>query len=562
MSSPSQDPQIPAPPGEIFAPEHLAISRRAAWALVLTFLLLLGVPPLVQDWRELRKGASGWWPARELVRAVAGTDHPHQPIEERLRGFDAGLSRLEFTQPPRQWAQQIVTTALRRGNDRTFLGQDGWLFYRPEIQALIGYGPVLAEPHSVSRDPALLDWEPPLAPIREFALALRERGVALWLVPVPMKPSLYPEKLTGQASPSPVRHPDTPRFYASLAATGLRVIDLADGLWALKTNDPTAGPVYLRDDTHWTPRGMAWTAGELARQVRHEAWFAALPPVAYPNFPAVTTPVRGFGDLVEKLGARAPEQLFEPASLTLTHWPDPAGGPPAPPDRESPIVLLGDSFVNIFDDPGLGFAPSSLPPGQRIGAGLAAHLAQALQRPLDVHAVNGEGATGVRRWLAGRGDSALRSKKLVIWVLSERDLILSRSLAKANRVEWKTTPIAADPALPSPNATASEIVVEARLLEKSATADPASANYANALYTARYEIIRTVSGQALTGPLEVAHWNFRQRQVQPTARLTAGRLYRLTLKPWSACVDLHPVNLELLEADPVWFSESALEQKE
>ena len=563
MSSPNPDPQVPSPPGEMFAPERIDISHRAAWTLVLVFLLLLGVPPLVQDIRELRKGPQGWLPARELGRALTGTAGPDQPIEQRLRSFDAGVARLEFTTRPRQWAQQIVTELLRRGNDRTFPGQDGWWFYRPELQALTGYGPVKPEPHSVSRDPGLLDWEAPLAPIRAFAADLRDRGVALWLVPVPMKPSIYPEKLTGNPTDGPLRHPDTVPFFEALAGTGLRVIDLAPELWKLKTADATEGPVYLPDDTHWAPRGMAHAAAVLGRLVQEEAWFATLPPQPYPGVAAAVESVRGYGDLVEKLGARTPGRLFQPYQVMLQRWLAP--GPPQspPPDRNSPVVLLGDSFVNIFDDPTLGFAAPGLAEGQRSGAGLAQQLAQRLGRPLDVQAVNGDGASGVRRWLANRGETVVRSKKLVIWVIAERDLILSRSLAKSNAVHWKHTPIAPDPA-PGTDAPVisadGAVVVEARLLEKARQANPASANYPNSLYTARYEILKTLSGPAAPATVEVVHWNFRRRTLEPTAQLSPGKTYRLELKSWAAQTDLQSINLEILgDEDPQWFSSQATE---
>ncbi|MDB6071444.1 MAG: hypothetical protein JWL81_2615, partial [Verrucomicrobiales bacterium] len=227
MSVPPSEPRIPAPPGEIFAPERLDISRRSAWVLVVIFLLFIGLPPLFQDFREWNKGEAGWLPSREFTKAVSGSETPDLTIEQRLRAFDSGIARLDFTKAPRQWSQQVVTAILQRGNDRTFPGRDGWLFYRPELQALTGYGPVVPEPHSVSRDPALLDWAPPLEPIRDFAASLKERGVALWLVPAPMKPSIYPEKLSGVISQGPVRHRDAAKFHELLANTGLRVVDPA-----------------------------------------------------------------------------------------------------------------------------------------------------------------------------------------------------------------------------------------------------------------------------------------------------------------------------------------------
>lgn len=561
MATPDQDSRTPAPPGEVFAPENITISRKAAWAIILFFLLLLGLPPLIQDVIEWRKGPAGWLPARELARAVSGASAPEQTIEHRLRGFDAGVARLGFTQEPRQWSQQIVTSLLRRGNDRTFPGEKGWLFYRPELKALTGYGPLQPEPHSVSRDPALLDWTPPLKPLADFAASLKERGVQLWLVPVPMKPVIYPEKLTGHPATGPVAHPDTTAFYNQLQGMGIRVIDLAQELWALKASDATEGPVYLPDDTHWTPRGMAHAAKILAGLVQQEPWFASLPNSAFP-VESETVPSRtGHGDLVEKLGARFPDQLYPPYSVKLERQLVPATRQPLPADRTSPVVLLGDSFVNIFDDPSLGFAPADPTLTGRTSAGLGQHLAARLGRALDLHAVNGDGATGVRRWLANRGETVVRTKKVVIWVLASRDLILSRTLAKTNQVHWHPTPIAPDPAgspVITPSPGGGPIVVEARAVEKARQAAPATANYPNSLYTVRYEILRTVSGPAVSGSVEVVHWNFQNRQPSPTAQVAPGLTYRLELQPWANQEALQSLNLETIDGDdPTWFAPQA-----
>lgn len=80
--------------------------------------------------------------------------------------------------------EQILTDFLKKGNGRVMIGRDGCLFHRPGIEALTGYGPTTPEPHSVSRDPALLDGAAPLEPVKHFAAQFQERGVALWLVPV------------------------------------------------------------------------------------------------------------------------------------------------------------------------------------------------------------------------------------------------------------------------------------------------------------------------------------------------------------------------------------------
>lgn len=572
-SAPDIPQKTPHPPvGDEFPPEQIVLGHRWAWALVLGFLLLLGLPPLIQNFLEIRKGPDGWVPARELVRALDGSASPDKTIAARLRDFDAGLARQDFTNAPRKWTQQLVTAVLLRGNDRAVPGLDGWVFFRPELQALTGYGPLTPEPHSVSRDPSLTGWEPPLEPIRQFAETLHARGVGLWLVPVPMKPTIYPEQLTGRPANSPVRHADTARFFAALEAGGVHVIDLAPTLWELKSADSTDGPVYMPGDTHWTPRAMVHCAEFLARLIRQESWFPALPLAAWTTVPqpqpVLSEP--GFGDLIDKLDSRFPEKLFPSRRELLQPIPDPKTHQPLSPDRNSPIVLIGDSFVNIFDDPSLGFAAPGLSEGQRSGAGLAQHLAAQIQRPLDVHAVNGDGASGVRQWLARRAEAAVRSKKLVIWVIAERDLLLSRTVAKANRVTWERVAIAPDPDSDHQSTARSgspetsirphpggPLVVDATVLEKSALPLPDEVVYPNSLYSVKYQVRRVVSGTAPESPLVVVHWNFKATKIQPTARIQTGKTYRLTLEAWAEKTELQTLNLTELDDYPEWFSPTA-----
>lgn len=150
----------------------------------------------------------------------------------------------------------------------------------------------------------------------------------------------------------------------------------------------------------------------------------------------------GQGDLVEKPGLAHPENWAPVRSEPLAVGSFQNDLKPVS-DAASPLVLIGDSFANIFDDPGLGFGLHV--DGSRSRAGLAWQLSSLTGANFDMPAVNGEGASGVRRWLAQRGESVVRSKKLVIWVIAERDLFLSRSVAKANHVSWDRVAIAPDP---------------------------------------------------------------------------------------------------------------------
>jgi alginate O-acetyltransferase complex protein AlgJ len=88
----------------------------------------------------------------------------------------------------------------------------------------------------------------------------------------------------------------------------------------------------------------------------------------------------------------------------------------AQPDEKADVLLLGDSFTNVF---------SQAPMGWGEGAGLAPHLARALGRPLDVIAQNDSGAFATRKLLSealGAGEDRLAGKKLVIWEFAAREL--------------------------------------------------------------------------------------------------------------------------------------------
>ena len=356
--------------------------------------------------------------------------------------------------------------------------------------------------------------------------------------------------LTGDASGEPLRHRKTRLFFKQLEGAGwIRVKDPANVLFSAKARDAAEGPIYLRDDTHWTTRGMGLTADFLAEEIRKQPWFSGLGGTSWPT--KIVRSASGHGDLVEKLGLSTPDH-YEAArqeNLSIVQLPP---GVNSATDSDSPIVVIGDSFVNIFDDPSLGFAHPEQKP--RTGAGFAGNLAARLGMPLDVHAVNGEGASGVRRWLAQRGEFVVRSKKLVIWVIAERDLMLSRSVAKAQRVIWDDVTFAPD--APAETQTSDELmVVEAEVIEKSDQADPLRANYKNALYTVLYRIRKTVSGPPLSGGVEVVHWNFKERIPQPTATVEIGRVYRLTLEPWAVQHEVQRfAREELSEAAPAWWS--------
>lgn len=536
------------------------IGRGSARLFAGAFMLVLALPPLAGLFQKTATGRLAESPVIQWLSWRPGTD---QTLREHLSAVESSLDRLPYATFLRQHTQQLLTTAAGEGSRKVFPGNQGWLFYRPELQALNGWGPLQNEPFSVMKDPTLARLRPARELVLEFAAQLQQRGIPLLLVPVPVKPMLEHKFLPGKYPDAPLYHPDQLKFYDELRAAGIDVLDLAPALYDLRQRRQ----VFLKQDTHWTPEAMKKAASLVGEHIRKH-W----PELARRNqTPLVDARIHdraALGDLVQLIDLPHPERLFQPefAQLVAIHGLD--------PDPDSPITLLGDSFVNIYSDPALGFGDPALadpdpPPSMK--AGFAYQLALTLNRPLDVIAVNGAGTTQTRKAFAARPDDVVRAKKLVVWVLAARDLLYSPAAARDANIEW--SPVTFNPHrsrptdAPDPWAPATgTIIVEAELVAKSTNQDPNGTPYPDALHTALYRVTKVVSGDFDPGAnWQAVQWTFKQKQMQPTASFTPGKRYRLTLTPWDEQTALHSLNRSADKTDEDdflaerWFVEAAEE---
>jgi alginate O-acetyltransferase complex protein AlgJ len=245
-----------------------------------------------------------------------------------------------------------------------------------------------------------------------FPLALRTRGIQLFLFPAPDKPTLLPPDLHGRGAGAAelpaAANRDFYRFTMDMLEDhGVMTFDARPPV--LKAGEP---PRYLTQDTHWTPAWMEEVAGKLAAHVRQHV---PLPVVSAPTLTVAELPIARVGDIVDMLKLPEAQGLFRPQVVTVHQVRQP-NGEPWQPDEKADVLLLGDSFTNVF---------SQAPMGWGEGAGLAPHLARALGRPLDVIAQNDSGAFATRKLLSealGAGEDRLAGKKLVIWEFAAREL--------------------------------------------------------------------------------------------------------------------------------------------
>ena len=357
--------------------------------------------------------------------------------------------------------------------------------------------------------------------------------------------------------PGRATHPEWERLLRRLRDQGVEVADLVPALMELPGDEAR----YLRRDTHWTPRAMERAARLVAERVEkrldgpdsREPGTAA----AGGDVETVVRPVRRshLGDLVGMLDLPEGETPFPPETVRLRRVREAGSGEPLASDSASPVVLLGDSFANVYEDPSLGFGVEG---ESVIGAGFPSHLAAALGRRLHVIARNGGGATAVRRAFARLPDEDLRAKRVVVWLLSARDLLLAERPARRAGIRWAPVTFAsAEPDAaavePGPAASSAEpaepaetaaLTVTATLARRSRIPDPTDTPYPTAIYSALFEDVAVEVGDRSADPdalpetaapeeLYVFLWAFRDREMHPAAELQPGRRYRLELVPLS-----------------------------
>jgi hypothetical protein len=291
---------------------------------------------------------------------------------------------------------------------KALAGADGFLFFGQSIKYVLG-GDLAKQ----RRD------KNPLPAIVSFRGLLAAHGVDLLFVPVPTKVEIFPDQAAtppGKAAPGLARfagqivNPYERKLLSDLAAQGVETVDLLPAFLAdaaERAPGPAARePLYQAQDTHWTSRGLELAARLVAQRVARYPWFKELANHrrAYGTKDASFT---RHGDLHSRL-PEAQKAGYAPETL-VGHQVTSPDGALYEDDPDSPIVLLGDSFTGVYQLMDCEHA------------GESAHLAKELGYPIDLVMSYG-GGPNVRQKLLRRGEGALGAKKLVIWMMTARDL--------------------------------------------------------------------------------------------------------------------------------------------
>ena len=354
--------------------------------VIVVFLAMLAAPPLLQTVVEARRGE------RPQTLQV----FTRRPTPENLRAYDKSLEAASVTvRALLPWVQAAQYFALGDAGEKTLVGRDGWFFYQPGV----GFLTQRAQPRdSTPRDA--------LAAVVHFRDQLAARGIHLVIMPAPNKESVYPEKLTRLAAPpTRVLGGETRAFLAQCESSGVEVVDL----FALyrDARRTAATPLYLQQDSHWSPAGVEVAASAVAERILARGWLTRGPV----NHERLAAPVERLGDIPRMSPSPGIEKRIAPESVACAQVIRHDTGAPYADDPASEVLVLGDSFLRIYqqDEPG--------------NAGFVAHLGRELGRPL-ASIINDGGASTLVRQELFRRPQLLANKKVVVWEFVERDLRL------------------------------------------------------------------------------------------------------------------------------------------
>ena len=538
------------------------ISPGVALAMTLAFCGLIAAVPLWEEFAPRRSGATarhwsvaGLVPTWSEVQGIATSSSPWQAtlkvnarILREIKTYEDGLKAdSTIVQALVPLMQVPISGWLKGGNEDAYIGRDGWLFYRKDIDSLTGHGfldPAVLARRAAGGSELVAPPQPdPIKAIVDFRDQLASRGIDLIVMPVPIKPTVYADRFSSryESRAGVVQNPSFEAFLERLEREGVTCLDVAPLLAEAKSAAPDR-PLYLKTDTHWTPEGMELAATALASLARSTV---PLPP-AIDRFSAIATEVTALGDVAGMLKLPPEWRIFPPETVTIRQVQ--VGDAVLRPDRKAEVLFLGDSFANIYSLAPMGWGDAS---------GLVEHLALALGLPVDAITRNDAGSFATREMLAKelqRGNDRLAGKKLVIWEFAARELAWG---------DWKILPMTLgerrEAGMYVPPAGTTK-VVRGVVRAVSPAPKPGSVPYKDHIVMVHVEGLESADDPAADGQEAVVFaWSMRDNVQTPPAAWRPGDVVNLRLRRWAAVADEYEaINRSELDdeaamlAEPTW----------
>ncbi len=536
---------------------HTTVSRLLAGCIVFCFLLSIFAVPIVQnrvdsvnpEKSSLLDSLDTLFRGNHLKEAqknsfLTSVKQQNNQLLERMDTFEKQLEEESFLRACLLAPGQQILLSLGYGNEKVYPGKDSWLFYRPDMDYLMGPGFLDPDQLDLKREGGKV-WETPVQPdpvqaIVDFHTQLARRGIQLILMPTPVKAALHPEFFSSGSYHPPLQNKSWNDFLVRIEDAGILLFDPAPVLYSYQKQ--TDGAVFLETDTHWRPEAMEATAGELAAFIHSNVSLSR----NISQFMRQEKSLKNRGDIDVML--RIPEQLklYEKEKIhihpvitrTDELWQATA---------DSEVLLLGDSFSNIFSLSGMGWGE---------GAGFGEQLSFMLQRPVDMILQNDGGSFATREILAkelARGRDRLSGKKVLVWQFASREFAsgdwkeISLELQERPESDFYTPP-----ANEQKDVTAVVVAI-------SSSPVPGAVPYKDNVVTLHLDDVTDFENGVKYGQSLVYGWGMQENVLGPLARVRTGEQIRIRLIDWDmvqgkyssyrrSTLDDEMIELEL----PVW----------
>ena len=517
------------------------ISRTSARVVVWSFVaILLGIPLIQLFWDfPFKKEHLHSFLDKEVVKSSSWIDNLLKYNEYCIRlksewetkmediSFLQGFSSILF--------QSVLTGIFQTGNEKAIIAKDNWLFYDKDISYLAGKG--IPTKNCLSSDKTVS----PAECIIDFSCQLQRMGIDLVVMPVPLKPQLYPEKLNDHYSETEILQNESyNRFIAELKKEDIQIFDPTAILHSFKKEGKDA---FLKTDTHWTPGAMEKVAETLSvflkdsLSVERGSHF----------YLKEASEILQNGDIYTMLKLKKDFSFFPPEKVIVNSVINDQGEF-WQPSKNAAILFLGDSFSNIYSLEGMGWGKA---------AGLAEHLSYFLQQPLDAIRRNDEASIATRKMLQTDqkgGRDRLSGKKIVIWEFAMREL---------TQGNWTPLDVGfAQPMEASSFLTVSDhekILVEATVTERSASPHPDKVIYEDHVIALHLTNLIDKDGNSMGKEAFVYMQAMKGRELTPVASLRNGDVIVVQLESWRLHETIEGAynrseldNPDLLLEEPLW----------
>jgi alginate O-acetyltransferase complex protein AlgJ len=261
---------------------------------------------------------------------------------------------------------------------------------------------------------------------------------------------------------------------------------------------------------------MELAAAELARLIEEKIVLMRLLWIAMASD---SQDVRDLGDIAMMPNCEHHQGVFGEEVVTIRPVTD-ATGEPWRPDPAAEVLVLGDSFANIYSLEMMNWG---------CAAGLAEQLSFALNRPVDTILRNDDGAHATRAMLSrelAQGEDRLAGKKVLVWQFAARELSVG---------DWKlldmTLKQSRKPA-DGPPLMGGELIVSGTIAAKSAAPRAGQMPYAHHIFTLDLTDLQVHSGTLIEPKIAVYLFSMRNQQNTPACSWPVGKQVKLKLQPW------------------------------